>query len=68
MVSHIHNNLNANEDFVLSLTSRFITCFIDIHLYPSGFNSGMKFLSIAYYQGKVNIYIYIYIIFWVFEV
>ena len=29
MVSHIHYNLNAHEDFVISFTSKFITSFID---------------------------------------
>ena len=27
MVSHKHYNLNANEDFVITFTSKFITCF-----------------------------------------
>ena len=35
-------NLNVNEDFVMFLTSKLITCFID------GFTSGMKSQSIAY--------------------
>jgi hypothetical protein len=35
-------NLNVNEDFVMFLISKLITCFID------GFTSGMKSQSIAY--------------------
>ena len=48
MVSHTHYNLNANEDFEISFTSKFITCFIDIHLHAFGFALGLKSLSIAY--------------------
>ena len=42
MVCHIHYNLDANEDFVKSFISKFITCCIDIHLHPFGFTSRMK--------------------------
>ena len=42
MVSHKNYDLNVNEDFVIFLTSKLITCFID------GFTSGMKSQSIAY--------------------
>jgi hypothetical protein len=42
MVSHKNYNLNVDEDFVMFLTSKLITCFID------GFTSGMKTQSIAY--------------------
>ena len=41
MVSHKNYNPNANEDFVMFLTSNLITCFID------GFIFGMKSQSIA---------------------
>ena len=44
-------NLNVNEDFVMFLTSKLITCFID------GFTSGMKSQSIAYLLiGSAHIY------------
>ena len=33
MVSHIHYNLNANEDFVISFASKVITSFIHNHLH-----------------------------------
>ena len=36
MVSHKNDNLNANKDFVMLLTSKFSTCFTD------GFTSGMQ--------------------------
>ena len=36
MVSHKNYNLKVNEDFVIFLTSKSITCFID------GFTFGMK--------------------------
>ena len=36
MVSHKNYNLNVNEDFVILLTSKLITCFIE------GFTCGMK--------------------------
>jgi hypothetical protein len=42
MVSHKNYNFNINKDFVIFLTSKLITCFID------GFTSGMKSQSIAY--------------------
>ena len=42
MVSHKNYNLNANEGFVMFLTSKLITCFID------GFTSKRKCQSIAY--------------------
>ena len=49
MVSHMHYNLNANnEDFVIYLTSKFITCFIDIHLHALDLTSGLKFQRVAY--------------------
>ena len=41
MVSLKSHNINANEDFVILLTSNLITCFIDT------FTSGMKSQSIA---------------------
>src|ERR1700738_420510 len=44
-------NLNVNEDFVMFLTSKLITCFID------GFTSGIKSQSIAYLLiGSTHIY------------
>jgi hypothetical protein len=48
MVSHILYNLNANESLVISFTSKFITCFIDIHLQVLNFTLEMKSQSIAY--------------------
>ena len=42
MVSHKNYNLNANESFVIFLTSRLTTCFID------GFTLEMKSQSTAY--------------------
>ena len=51
MVRHKFLNLNANESFVMFLTSKFITCFI------AGFTSEKKSQSIAYYSMGVNIYI-----------
>ena len=48
MVSHIHYNLNANENFVVFFTSVYITCFVDIHLHAFGFTSGMESQLIAY--------------------
>ena len=51
MVSHKNYNLNVNEDFVMFLTSKLITCFID------GFTSGMKSQTIAYLLiGSAHIY------------
>ena len=43
MVSHKNSNLNVNEDFVMFLTSKLITCLID------GFTSRMKSQSIVYF-------------------
>ena len=42
MVRYKNYNLNVNEEFVMFLTSKLITCFID------GFTSIMKSQSIAY--------------------
>ena len=51
MVSHKNYNLNANEGFVIFLTSKLITCFID------GFTLKMKSQSIAYLlNGSEHIY------------
>ena len=51
MVSHKNINLNANESFVIFLTSKLITCFIH------GFTSKMKSQSIAYLLNESeNIY------------
>ena len=47
MVSHIHYNFNANKEFLIYFTSKFITSFIDIHVHAFGFTSGMKSLSIV---------------------
>ena len=51
MISHKNYNLSANEDFVIYLTSKLITCFI------GGFTLKMKCQSIAYLLNGVNIYI-----------
>src|ERR1700738_1030297 len=51
MVSHENYNLNANEDFVIPLTSKLITCFI------GGFILKMKSNQLLIYSMKVNIYI-----------
>ena len=51
MVSHKNYNLSANEDFVIFLTSKLITCFI------GGFTLKMKSKSIAYLlNGSEHIY------------
>ena len=51
MVSHINYNLSANEGFVIILTSKLITCFID------GFTLKMKYQSIVYLlNGSEHIY------------
>jgi hypothetical protein len=60
----MHYNLDTNEDFALSFTSKFITCFVDIHLHAFGLTLELKFMSIAYHQGDMNIYIE----FWAFKV
>ena len=53
MVSHIHQNLNANENFVISFTSKFITCFIDIHLHAFGFHFEDEILiNYLFNEGK----------------
>ena len=46
MVSHQIYNPNINEDFVMFLTSKSITCFID------GFTSRMKSSSNVYLLSK----------------
>jgi hypothetical protein len=46
MVSHKNNNLNVHEDFVIFLTSKLITCFID------GFTFGIKSQSITYFLDE----------------
>ena len=51
MVSHKNYNLNASDGFVIFLTSKLITCFIE------DFTSKMKSQSIAYLLNGVNIYI-----------
>src|ERR1700738_2481662 len=51
IVSEKNYNLNANEDFVIFLTSKLITCFID------GFTLKMKSSQLLIYSMKVNIYI-----------
>ena len=51
MVSHKNYNLSTNEDFVIFLTSKLITCCI------GGFTLKMKFKSIAYLlNGSEHIY------------
>ena len=51
MVSHKNYNLGANEGFVIFLTSKSNTCYID------GFTSKMKSQSIAYLlNGSEHIY------------
>ena len=47
MVSSIHYNLNANDNFVIFFIFNFITCFIEFHLHAFDFTSGMKSQSIA---------------------
>ena len=43
MVSHIHYNINANEDLVIFFfTFKFITSFIDFHVHAFKFTLGMK--------------------------
>ena len=48
MVSHKNPNLNANEGFVIFLTSKLITCFI------GGFALTIKPQSSAHYSMEVN--------------
>jgi hypothetical protein len=51
MISYKNKNFNVNEDFVMFLISRLITCFIN------GSTSGMKSQSIAYLPiGSAHIY------------
>ena len=51
MISHKNYNLSANESFVIFLTSKLLTWFID------GFTSKMKSQSIAYLlYGSEHIY------------
>ena len=57
MVSHKYNNFDANEDFVMSLYSKLVTCFID------GLISGLKSRPIVYLSSE-SAYIYIYIGCW----
>ena len=61
MVSHIHYIFNANEDFIIFLTFKFIICFIDIHLHTFNFTKSNELLT---YQGEVNMHIK----FWAFKV
>ena len=53
MISHKNYNLNDDVDFVIILTSKLITCFID------SFTSKMKSQSISYLLNWSE-YIYIY--------
>ena len=51
MVHHKNNNIKASEDFVMFLTSKLITHFVD------NFNLGMKSHSIAYLlNGSAHLY------------
>ena len=51
MVSNKNHDFNVDEDFVIFLTSKLITCFID------GFTSRMKSRSIVYLRiGSAHIY------------
>ena len=51
MIIHKNHNLSDNEGFVMFLTSKLITCFID------GFTSKMKSQSIDYsLNGNEHIY------------
>ena len=51
MASHKNHNLSAKEGFVIILTSKLITYFID------SFTLMMTPQSIAYYSMEVNMYI-----------
>jgi hypothetical protein len=51
MVSHKNYGFSANEGFVMFLTSKFFTCFID------GFTSKRIHNQLLIYSMKVNIYI-----------
>src|ERR1700737_2020045 len=51
IVSDKNYNLNVDEDFVIFLTSKFITCFI------GGFTLKMNSNQLLIYSMKVNIYI-----------
>ena len=52
MASHINYNLNVNQDFVMFLTSKLITWFID------GFTCGMKSRYLIAYLLIRNAHIY----------
>ena len=58
MVSHIHYNLNANEDFVISFTSKLIIYMVYWHSFTAfGFTLGMKSQSIAHsLRGSEHLY------------
>ena len=49
MVSHENSKLNDNEDFVIFLISKLITCFID------GFTLILKSQSIAYLLNESDL-------------
>ena len=51
MVSPNNYRPTANEDFVIFLTYKLVTCFID------SLTLKMKFQSTVYYSMEVNIYI-----------
>src|SRR5450631_3000617 len=51
IVSDKNYNLSANEDFVILLTSKLITCFL------GGFTLKMKSSQLLIYSMEVNIYI-----------
>src|ERR1700738_383706 len=51
IVSHKNYNLSANEDFVIFVTSKLITCFL------GGFTLKMKSNQLLIYSMEVNIYI-----------
>src|SRR5450631_1750901 len=51
IVRNKNYNLNANEDFVIFLTSKLITCFL------GGFTLKMKSSQLLIYSMEVNIYI-----------
>ena len=54
---HIHYSLNTNEDFVLFLASKIITCFINIHLHAFGYTSELKTQTITYLlRGSEHVY------------
>ena len=52
MISHIHHNLNVNEDFVMLFTSKFMTCFFDNSFTCFQFHFGGEIPINCLFKGK----------------